>query len=120
NRDELANRMGRRLHEAFEAKEEDAKKKLTDQALTDGAQFVYSTMKANLGTKGVGPVAKPTHDPVTSAPPPRTTPAAAPGASWTASPGGILCLLLIVGLIAWVIIGLIRAFTGGFGGGGYG
>jgi uncharacterized protein len=118
NRDELASRMLRRFKEAADAKDEDAKKKLHDQALVEGAQFVFSTMKANLGTKGVGPVASPEREPVTSLPR-RSMPTAQSG-GWTASIGGILCMLLIVGLIAWVIIGLIRAFTGGFGGGGYG
>src|SRR5262245_108187 len=117
NRDELASRMLRKFREAADAKEEDAKKKIHDQALIDGAQFVYSTMKANLGTKGVGPVASPEREPVTSAPRLKV-PAAQSG--WTSGIGGILCMLLIVGLIAWVIIGLIRAFTGGGGGGGYG
>lgn len=118
NREELEERMLKKLREAAKAPDEAAKKKIHDEALLDAVRYVYNTMKANgAGSKVEHPAAgnvgeRSTHLPPANVPPHRPASPAGIGL------GGILCWgLLIVG-IAWVVIGLIRAFTGGMGGGG--
>lgn len=119
NRDELARRVIAKFKQAAEVKDDEAKRKFYDEGLLEGVNYVYSTMKSNIGVKGAGldQPAVPRHD----------------QAPWQQAPqrkagggimeifgglGGLLCIGLIIGLVVWVFIGLIRAFTHS-GGGGY-
>ena len=74
-----------------------------DEALRDGVNFVSATMKSHL----------PNH--------PRTGTAPVPVASRPAqsSGGGMGWLIpaIVIGLVAWVVIGIVRAITGRMGGG---
>jgi hypothetical protein len=119
NRNKLAEIMTRKFRDARDAKEDAEKQKIYDQALTDGVRYVFSTMKSNIGSSKTaidhgGPIR-----PVPVNPHPGDVTGNHRTSSMAPGLGGILCWgLLIVG-IAWIVIGLIRSFTGG-GGGGYG
>jgi uncharacterized protein len=106
SRNVLANRMLDKFGEAAKLKDENARKKLHDQALDDAVTFVHGTLKFNLGSEAAEAAAE--------------GKAARPGHSWTASLGGLLCMGLLVALCIWLVVGLIRAFSGGGGWGGGG
>ena len=112
NRDRLGAIFLSKFREAAKTKDDAEKRKLYDQALIEGCEYVGKTMRANLGGK-VGQ----------AAPVGRSTPAARAAApSMWSGIGGLVCMGLIVLLVVWVVIALIRAFTGagraGYGGGG--
>lgn len=86
-----------------------------DRALLDAVQFVSDRLQTNVKTTTAAPARR------TAAAEPAAAPAARQvdhhnGGSWV---GTILMWVLIIGGI-WLVIGLIRTFTGGWGGGGYG
>lgn len=118
NRDELADKLLAKFKDANKVKDEADKKKIYDEALLEAVRYVRSTMKTNIGTtKGSGPVHQPNREPV-YVPPSRPAPATA--SPWVSGIGGLLCIGLIILAVGWLVIGLIRAFTGGGGGGGFG
>ncbi len=77
--------------------------KQNDEALRDGVNFVHATMKSHLPSR------------------PRT--GAAPVPSSSSHPaeksggGGWIIQFIVIGLVVWVVIGLIRAILGRMGGG---
>jgi hypothetical protein len=83
-----------------------------DKGLLEGIDYVRLTLQENLGT-AAGPPAPP----IQHSPTPRTHLAAAPSVSPLL---GWLCIGVVVLLVVWLVVGLIRSFTGGGGGGGYG
>ena len=77
--------------------------KQNDEALRDGVNFVSATIKSHLPNR------------------PRTGAAPVPATSQPAQPsgGGMGWLIpaIVIGLVAWVVIGIVRAITGRMGGG---
>jgi hypothetical protein len=100
NRDKLAGL----LLEKFRAKE-------FDRALLDGSEYVQQTLKSNVGKKAE----------VGSQPAPHArTGRGTSSTGWFSGFGGLLCMGLLLVLGVWLIVGLIRAFSGGGAGGGMG
>jgi uncharacterized protein len=83
------------------------KEKRYDEGLVKGVEYVRDTMSQNLGT---------------SSPKQAAAEKRATGSFWS-SPLGWVCIGVVVLLGIWLVIGLVRAFSGGgggYGGGGYG
>ncbi len=95
----------------FKVKEDDA-------ALLDGVEYIRDTLSTNLGhAAGQAPAQIPRHEPA----------GGGGGGLGGYTLGGIICFGLLAVAVIWVVMGLIRAFTGGGGryagggpGGGYG
>ena len=120
NRDQLRELLVRRFQEASKLKDEAEKKKVYDKALLEAVSFVHRTMSENLGKAS----AAPGRLPVATAPA-ANPPAAAPAnqKSEGSSNMGVLgwvCVALFALLVIWVVVALVRAFTGagrGYSGG---
>lgn len=121
NRNKLAETMIKKFREAKEAKDDADKQKFYDQALLDGVRYVHSTMKSNIGNQKTGIDNGGAFHGAPMNPHPANVPPVHHQAGLLGGIGGLICVGLLIFAGAWIVIGLIRSFTGGgYGGGGYG
>ena len=123
NRDHLDELLLARFRKAAGLKDDsEEKQKIYDQALLDAVNYVQDTFKANLGRASVDPAPGQVAHPINVAEPhPNRINERHTDNSWGI--GGYLCIGLVALLAIWVVVGLVRSFSGGgggMGGGGYG
>jgi uncharacterized protein len=105
NRNELARIMEQRFKKAYQSKDEAEQRKLYDQGLIEGCEYVRDTMKKNGASRSeLPPVGN------SGADLPRQHAQHGWGGGFPMS--GWICTLLLVVAGVWLVIGLFRAITG--------
>src|SRR5262249_12903335 len=111
NRDRLAELLLTRFKEAAGVKEEAEKKKIYDKALREAVEFVRKTLADNLGRASAAPAPGVASGRSAGKPAVPVAPTEEGGVALCGVWGG-RCLAGVVLLVIWVVMALVRAFTG--------